>query len=94
MVANKSSVSSNGSTITQIHSSYSHVERAVRNAAVKVNTRDGHGSGGLIKYKDMLLVITAQHVADGRLGEAYLVATESEEQLGLLISIITISSLL
>jgi len=73
------------SAITQIHSSYSHVEKAVRNAAVKVKTRDGHGSGGLIKYKDMTLVITAQHVADGSLGEAYLVASEAEERLSVLI---------
>ena len=73
------------SAITQIHSSYSHVEKAVRNAAVKVKTRDGHGSGGLVKYKDMTLVITAQHVADGALGEAYLVASESEERLSVLI---------
>ena len=82
---NQSSTTNNSATITQIQSSYSHVEKAVRNAAVKVNTREGHGSGGLIKYKDMLLVLTAQHVADGRLGEAYLVATESEERLALLV---------
>lgn len=73
------------SAITQIHNSYSGVEKAVRNAAVKVNTRDGHGSGGLIKYKDMLLVLTAQHVADGSLGSTYLVATENEERLSILI---------
>ena len=73
------------SAITQIHSSYSHVEKTVRNAAVKVKTRDGHGSGGLVKYKDMTLVITAQHVADGALGQAYLVASESEEKLSVLI---------
>lgn len=73
------------SAITQIHSSYSGVERAARNAAVKVNTRDGHGSGALIKYKDMTLVLTAQHVADGMLGTSYLVATENEEQLAILI---------
>ena len=54
------------SAITQIHSSYSHVEKAVRNAAVKVKTRDGHGS-------------------DGALGETYLVASESEERLSVLI---------
>ena len=70
---------------TQIHSAYSSVEKAVRNAAVKVSTRDGHGSGGLIKYKDMLLVLTAQHVADGGLGSTYLVSTENEERLSILI---------
>ena len=73
------------STITQIHSSYSGVEKAVRNAAVKVVTPNGHGSGGLIKYKDMVLVLTAQHVADGRLGSSYLVTTDSEDRTAVLI---------
>ena len=82
---NKVSTVNEKTTITQIHSSYSHVERAVRGAAVKVVTRDGHGSGGLIKYKDMTLVLTAQHVADGELGQTYLVAAESEERLSILI---------
>jgi len=72
-------------TITEIHSSYSHVEKAVRAAAVKVVTQTGHGSGGLVKYKDMTLVITAQHVADGRLGTSYLVATGNEDRMAILI---------
>ena len=75
----------NKNKTTQIDSSYSHVERAVRKAAVKVNTPRGHGSGGLIKYKDMNLVLTAQHVANGPLGSTYLIGSESEEQLGILI---------
>ena len=61
------------------------VEKAVRNAAVKVATPRGHGSGGLIKYKDMTLVLTAQHVADGALGTTYLLKTESETKVGVLI---------
>lgn len=72
-------------TTTQIHSSYTVVEKDVRKAAVKVVTPDGHGSGSLIKYKDMTLVLTAQHVADGELGSPYLVRTESEAQLAVLI---------
>ena len=40
-------------------------ERQVRQAAVKVNKPLGHGSGSLIKYKDLQLVLTAQHIADG-----------------------------
>ena len=60
-------------TTTQIHSSYTAVEKAVRKAAVKVITPEGHGSGSLIKYKDMTLVLTAQHVADGRIGGNYFV---------------------
>jgi len=75
----------NKNKTTQIDSSYSHVERAVRKAAVKVNTPRGHGSGGLIKYKDMNLVLTAQHVANGPLGSTYLIGSENEEQLGILI---------
>ena len=70
---------------TQIHTSYTMVEKAVRNAAVKVATPRGHGSGGLIKYKDMTLVLTAQHVADGALGTTYLLKTESETKVGVLI---------
>ena len=70
---------------TQIHTSYTMVEKAVRNAAVKVATPRGHGSGGLIKYKDMTLVLTAQHVADGALGTTYLLKTESETKAGVLI---------
>jgi S1-C subfamily serine protease len=70
---------------TQINSSYSSTEKKVRNAAVKVVTAMGHGSGSLIKYKDMILIITAHHVADGEIGQTYLIATESEQQLGILI---------
>jgi len=73
------------STTTQIHTSYSGVEKAVRSAAVKVVTPTGHGSGGLVKYKDMVFVLTAQHVADGRLGSSYLVAAEAEDRLAILI---------
>ena len=75
----------NKNKTTQIDSSYTHVERAVRKAAVKVSTPRGHGSGGLIKYKDMNLVLTAQHVANGPLGSTYLISSEVEEQLGILI---------
>ncbi len=73
------------SVMTQIDSSYSYMERRVRNAAVKVATNRGHGSGTLVKYKDMVLVLTAHHVADGMLGENYLIQTESEQSLGVLI---------
>ena len=72
-------------TTSQIRTSYTAVERAVRGAAVKVVTPTGHGSGGLIKYKDMTLVLTAQHVADGPLGATYLLRNESEGKLGILI---------
>ena len=72
-------------TTTQIHSSYSEVEQSVRNAAVQVVTGEGHGSGGLVKYKGLTLVLTAQHVADGELGSGYLIRTESEAGMAMLI---------
>ena len=48
-------------------------ERRVREAAVKIADGYGHGSGGIIQYYDMQLVLTAQHVADGRIGSNYFV---------------------
>ena len=73
------------SVMTQINSSYSYMEKKVRNAAVKVATDRGHGSGTLVRYKDMALVITAHHVANGSLGQDYLILTESEQLMGVLI---------
>ena len=83
--ANVQTLEYNQSVTTQINNSYSHMEKKVRNAAVKVATHTGHGSGTLVKYKDMILVLTAHHVADGRLGEQYLIQTETEQSLGILI---------
>ena len=51
--------------VEKINKSLSVVERKVRNAAVKVVSGGGHGSGTLVQYKDLTLVITAKHVADG-----------------------------
>ena len=48
-------------------------ERRVREAAVKIADGYGHGSGGIVQYYDMQLVITAQHVANGRIGSNYYV---------------------
>ena len=48
-------------------------ERRVREAAVKVTDGRGHGSGGIVQYYDLQLVLTAQHVADGRIGGNYFV---------------------
>ena len=48
-------------------------ERRVREAAVKVTDGRGHGSGGIVQYYDLQLVLTAQHVADGRIGANYFV---------------------
>ena len=72
-------------TRVQINDSLSSNERRIREATVKVVTPHGHGTGGLIKYRDVHLVLTANHVADGDLGETYLLATETETEWGILI---------
>jgi len=65
----------------------SKVEADVRDAAVKVKRYDrgGHGSGSLIQYKDMQLVLTAQHVADAIVGTPYIVQHAGEQRPALLI---------
>ncbi len=71
--------------VEKISKSLSVTERKVRNAAVKVITSGGHGSGTVIDYKDLTLVFTAKHVADGVLGSNYLVANETEQRNAVLI---------
>ena len=66
--------------IEKINKSLTVVEKKVRGAAVKVVTGGGHGSGTVIQYKDLTLVLTAKHVADGVLGSSYLVANEHEQR--------------
>ncbi len=66
--------------IEKVTKSLSVVEKKVRNAAVKVMTAGGHGSGTVVKYKDLTLVITAKHVADGVIGSEYLVSNEREQR--------------
>lgn len=62
------------------------VEQKVRDAAVKVtSSRGGHGSGSLIKYKGMTLLITANHVAGGPLGSTYYAMRGHEIKMGILI---------
>tara|TARA_R110002110_G_scaffold414647_1_gene645421 strand:- start:242 stop:982 length:741 start_codon:yes stop_codon:yes gene_type:complete len=70
-----------------ISSRISKVEAEVREAAVKVKRYDrgGHGSGSLIQYKDMQLVLTAQHVADAIVGTPYIVQHGGEQRTGILI---------
>ena len=74
-------------TATQIrvNDSLTPTERRIRDATVRVVTPQGHGTGGLIKYKDLHLVLTAHHVAEGDLGDTYLVTTETEQQWGILV---------
>jgi hypothetical protein len=70
-----------------ISSSMSSIETRVRQGAVRVTVpySGGHGSGSYIKYKDMHLVFTAQHVSSGTLGTNYLVSYKEESHIGTLI---------
>ena len=70
---------------TDVHSSM--IEKDVRDAAVRVTVpfTGGHGSGSYIKYKDVHIVITAQHVTSGTLGTSYLVSHKEESHIGILI---------
>ena len=57
-----------------VSSTMTQIEQKVRAAAVKViksGSMGGHGSGTLVNYKGLILVFTAQHVADGMLGGDY-----------------------
>ena len=65
----------------------SSAEKEIREAAVKISApfTGGHGSGSYIKYKDVHLVITAQHVARHKLGSSYLVSHKQESHIGTLI---------
>ena len=67
--------------------SSSSLEKSVRQAAVRVTVpfAGGHGSGSYIKYKDVHIVITAQHVVAGALGTSYLVSYKEESHIGVLI---------
>ena len=73
------------SPVEKVNKSLSVVEKKVRGAAVRVVTARGHGSGTVVQYKDLTLVLTAKHVADGVLGSTYLVAQEREQRTGVLI---------
>ena len=71
------------SPVEKVNRSLSMVEKKVRNAAVKVVTSGGHGT--VVEYKDVTLVLTAKHVADGAIGMEYLIATEKEQRTAVLV---------
>jgi S1-C subfamily serine protease len=71
--------------VEKVNKSLSVAEKKVRGAAVKVMTSSGHGSGTVVQYKDLVLVLTVKHVADGSLGSEYLVSQESEQRTAILI---------
>jgi hypothetical protein len=58
-------------------------ERRVREAAVKIADGHGHGSGGIVQYYDLQLVLTAQHVASGRIGSDYYVINHGKGYISL-----------
>lgn len=70
-----------------ISSSMSTIETRIRSAAVRVTVpyTGGHGSGSYIKYKDVHIVFTAQHVSSGDLGSNYLVTYKQESHIGTLV---------
>ena len=70
-----------------ISSRISKIERDIRDAAVKVKrfNQGGHGSGSLIQYKDLQLVITAQHVANAIVGTQYIIQHDGQQRAGILI---------
>jgi len=69
----------------EVKISMTNIEKKVRAAAVKVTSKYGHGSGSAILYKDITLILTAQHVADGIAGDFYIVSKNGESQLVILI---------
>tara|TARA_R110002020_G_scaffold20573_2_gene70267 strand:+ start:3496 stop:4236 length:741 start_codon:yes stop_codon:yes gene_type:complete len=73
--------------IENINADMPSIEKKVREAALKITApfTGGHGSGSYIKYKDLHLVFTAQHVADGALGMNYLTTYKQESHIATLI---------
>ena len=71
----------------EISSHMSTTEMAVRGAAVRITSfrEGGHGSGSLVQYKDLQLVLTAQHVADAIIGTPYRITHDGEIREGILI---------
>jgi hypothetical protein len=76
--------SSNFQTIS-IEEGLDRNERRVRDAAVKIADGYGHGSGGIVQYYDMQLILTAQHVASGRIGAEYFVINGSTLERAILV---------
>ena len=69
----------------QVNSSMNMAQKRVRDAAVKISTGGGHGSGSYSVYKDVHLVFTAQHVTDGPIGSKYHVFKDKETRIATLV---------
>ena len=68
-----------------INDSLTKIERKVRDSAVKITDGYGHGSGGIVQYYDLQLVLTAQHVANGRIGQQYYVLNGATMEVAILV---------
>lgn len=68
-----------------INDSLTRTEKRVRSAAVKITDGQGHGSGAIVNYYDLSLVLTAQHVANGLPGTRYYVINGNTWEEALLI---------
>lgn len=69
-----------------VRSSMSKAEGRIRDAAVKVSrVEGGHGSGSLIEYEGSQFILTAQHVADGAMGQTYLIGKHGHQKVAILI---------
>jgi hypothetical protein len=60
-------------------------QKKVREAAVKVASGGGHGSGSYIVHKGLHMVFTAQHVTDGHIGSKYQVFKGKEMRIATLV---------
>ena len=69
----------------QVSDYLSPVEEQVRNAAVKVISQRGHGSGTYVKIEGFDIILTAAHVTQGAIGDSYRVLGVNEQIIGKLI---------
>ena len=61
-----------------VNASFSKTELKAREAAVKVLSNGGHGSGSYLVHKGFHFILTAQHVTNGPLGRNYVVSKGDE----------------
>ena len=75
-----------GKPVEKISKGMSGVEKDVRKAAVRILTLGGgHGSGSVIQYKDLQLILTAKHVTEDEIGTEYLIEKDRSIKTAVLI---------
>lgn len=75
-----------GQPIETVSKGMSSVEKDVRKAAVKIITGDGgHGSGSVIQYKDLQIILTAKHVTEAEIGTEYIIEKDQTTKVAVLI---------